>query len=164
MRAVKEVVNNPNQPIYSGSRVKTPLQTMATPKQQATQASSTSKNINTARIDRLFGRFGAVYGHIWQSQFKSEGFINLAKSEWAETLNVIDDNNLNLALNECKKRFEMPPTLPMFYQLCRTFQPVKPANYFTHTEVKRAAPEIAKKFLNQIQNICKTNRSCHKGD
>ncbi len=94
-----------------------------------------------------------MYGHIWQSQFKNEGFINIAKEEWAETLNAIEDKNLNLALKECKKRYEMPPTLPTFYQLCRSFQPVKPANYFTQTETKRAEPAIAEKFLKQIKSF-----------
>lgn len=122
MRAIKQITNNQNLPIYSGNRAKTASSMMATPKQQKAPASSTSKNIDTARIDRLFGRFGAIYGHIWQSQFKSNDFLKLAKKEWGETLHGISDRNLNLTIEECKKRFEMPPTLPMFYQICRYFQ------------------------------------------
>lgn len=102
-------------------------------------------HIDHARIDRLFGRLSAIYGHIWQSQFKQIDFVKMVKIEWEETLRGIEDKNINLALNECRKKIEMPPTLPMFYQLCRNFQPKKrvvenpinefiPANPATVTE------------------------------
>lgn len=121
MRAVKNN-NKVTQPIYSGNHVKTPSQMMATPKVQKNPASSNLKNTNIARVDRLFAHLGAIYGHVWHSQFKSEGFLNLAKEVWADGLSKIDDKNIEMAIDACKREYPMPLSLPAFYQLCRRFQ------------------------------------------
>ena len=102
---------------------------------------------NSARIDGLFVRFSAIYGHIWQSQFKDIDFLDVVKIEWDNTLKIITDENIEKALNECRKHFDMPPTLPAFYQLCISFQPIKPSNYFKPYETKVADPSIAEANL-----------------
>lgn len=107
------------------------------------------------RIKRLFARFSVVYGHIWQSQFKQENQIELADKEWSETLKEITDENIELAFSQCKKRFEMPPTLPAFYQLCRQYQPIRPVNYFLKNEIEKVNDETVKKCLEEMKNIFK---------
>lgn len=79
----------------------------------------------------------------------------MADKEWSETLRNITDENLELAFLQCKKRFEMPPTLPAFYQLCRQYQPTKPMNYFVKEEVKVASDKTVKTHLEALKQICK---------
>ena len=105
------------------------------------------------RVKQLFARFSVIYGHIWQSQFKQEDRIELADKEWSETLKEITDENMELAFSHCKKRYEMPPTLPGFYQLCRQYQPIKPSNYFVKNEEAVASFETNKKYVEQLKNI-----------
>ncbi|OGT41481.1 MAG: hypothetical protein A3F13_03485 [Gammaproteobacteria bacterium RIFCSPHIGHO2_12_FULL_40_19] len=97
----------------------------------------------------MFARLSAVYGHIWQSQFKSEGFLALAKKEWEETLREFEDYSINLAINTCRKRHEMPPTLPMLYQLCRSFQPLRVSQYRVPDDGLPTNPAVLEKY-NQI--------------
>ena len=111
------------------------------------------------RIKRLFTRFAAVYGHIWQSQYKHEKAISLADFEWSETLENISDDNMELAFTECKKRYSMPPTLPAFYQLCRQFQPIRPSNYFIFEEIKIADPVVIEANLNEMRMIVKSKNA-----
>lgn len=112
-----------------------------------TNEKSSTSTQSAPHINRLFARFGVIYGHIWQSQFKPASFLALAKKEWSETLNSIEEKNMELAINECKKRIEMPPTLPQFYQLCRNFQANNKVQLIKNTQKTRSNPVIA------IQNI-----------
>lgn len=106
-----------------------------------------------ARIDRLFVKFSAIYGHIWQSQFKQADFLNIAKKEWSETLTDITDDNIDLAFKACKKRHEMPPTLPAFYQLCRSYQPKIKINDVAKTECKPADEKNIETHLKKLREI-----------
>ncbi|TIE36073.1 Vir protein, partial [Legionella pneumophila] len=58
------------------------------PKNETTTMSSSSKDTFKAerRIDLLFSKFAAFYGHVWRSQFKDEVFLKFAKKEWQEAL------------------------------------------------------------------------------
>src|SRR3990167_6282194 len=126
--------------------------------QKSHQTSSTSIDSNDKRIDKLFARLSAIYGHVWQSQYKSPDFFDLAKKEWLETLQIITDKNIELAFKTCKERYEYPPTLPAFYQLCISFQPIKPSNYFKPYETKAADPLVAEKHLKKISEIINKNK------
>lgn len=54
------------------------------------------------RIETLFTRFTVFYGHLWRSQFKSDGFLEFAKQEWLEGLKPFNDDTLNQAILECR--------------------------------------------------------------
>lgn len=112
-----------------------------------------STNKNNARTKRLFARFAVVYGHIWQSQYKQENQVELADKEWSETLEHIGDESIEMAFKDCKKRFDMPPTLPIFYQLCRSYQPKKSANIFVNAECKPADEKTVENYLKQLREI-----------
>lgn len=71
------------------------------------------------RIDLLFSKFAAFYGHIWRSQFKDESFLRFAKKEWHEGLSVFSDTVLNEAIVGCREQYEMPPTLPQMIYYCK---------------------------------------------
>lgn len=83
--------------------------------------SSSSKDIYKVdkRIDLLFSKFAAFYGHIWRSQFKDEVFFKFAKKEWQEALSEFTDEVLTQAILNCREFYEMPPTLPQMRQCCR---------------------------------------------
>ena len=91
---------------------------------QKTQATSSScRNIAKAskRIDGLFSRFAAIYGHVWRSQFKDEDyFLPFAKKEWQEALADFSDSVLDKAIVACRNFYELPPTLPQVMQCCRS--------------------------------------------
>jgi len=67
----------------------------------------------------MFTRFAAFYGHIWRSQFKTDGFFEFAKKEWNEGLTQFSDEVVNKAVIECRDFYEMPPTLPQVINTCR---------------------------------------------
>ncbi len=91
-------------------------------KKQPQEAMSSSSN-NTCkadrRIDLLFSKFAAFYGHVWRSQFKDEVFLKFAKKEWKEALSEFSDVVLTSAIVNCRGFYELPPTLPQMLQACR---------------------------------------------
>ena len=117
------------------------------------QRSSTSANTNRDRIDQVFARLAVIYGHIWQSQFKQADFLLLAKHEWNETLSEFEETTINWAINTCKKRHEMPPTLPTLYQLCRSFEPLKKINSVAEEAYKPADPAVAHMHIRKIAEM-----------
>ena len=68
---------------------------------------------NKKRIETLFTRFAVFYGHVWRSQFKSEGFLEFAKKEWLEGLNPFSDDILNQAILECRSCQSLPSAFNM---------------------------------------------------
>jgi hypothetical protein len=80
---------------------------------------SCDTNRESKRIDLLFSKFAAFYGHIWRSQFKDEAFLKFAKKEWQEGLSVFADAVLNEAILGCREQYEMPPTLPQMIYYCK---------------------------------------------
>ena len=71
------------------------------------------------RIENLFTRFAVFYGHLWRSQFKSDGFLEFAKKEWLDGLSQFSDDILNQVILDCRDHYDMPPTLPQMIGLCR---------------------------------------------
>ena len=45
----------------------------------------------------------------------------------------------------------MPPTLPAFYQLCRSFQPIRPSNYFNPNA--KEDPAMAAKYEKKLSEM-----------
>ena len=80
---------------------------------------SSSINHVSKRIELLFTRFAAIYGHLWRSQFKSEEFIKFAKREWEDGLRGFSDQILDKAITETRDFSEMPPTLSQMIRNCR---------------------------------------------
>ncbi|HAT1711061.1 TPA: Vir protein [Legionella pneumophila] len=67
----------------------------------------------------MFTRFAVFYGHLWRSQFKSDGFLEFAKKEWSEGLKQVSDEILIQAILACRDHCDMPPSLPQMIGLCR---------------------------------------------
>ncbi|HBD9221515.1 TPA: Vir protein [Legionella pneumophila] len=67
----------------------------------------------------MFTRFAVFYGHLWRSQFKSDGFLEFAKKEWSEGIEPFSDEILNQAIFMCRDYCDMPPSLPQMIGFCR---------------------------------------------
>jgi hypothetical protein len=113
--------------------------------------SSPSKEASkvSLRIELLFSKFAAFYGHIWRSQFKDgDSFIVFVKKEWQEGLKDFTDSVVEEAVLKCRDFYEMPPTLPQVITTCRDIRREK--NAFTRIPpVERRDVEKAKVHLKQ---------------
>lgn len=115
------------------------LPAMKKNQEQTMSSPSYDTNREQKRIDLLFSKFAAFYGHIWRSQFKDEVFLKFAKKEWQEALSEFTDSVVNEATLGCREQYEMPPTLPQLITFCRQIKKrtafrVKPA----HTKAQEA--------------------------
>ncbi|HEM0351343.1 TPA: Vir protein [Legionella pneumophila] len=82
-------------------------------------STSVKPEANDKRIDTLFTRLGAIYGHVWWSSYKSESLLNLAKKEWSEGLARFNNASLKEALFYFRENSNFPPTLPQFIERCK---------------------------------------------
>jgi hypothetical protein len=98
-------------------------------------------------IETLFSKFAAFYGHIWRSQFKSEGFLEFAKKEWQEGLKDFSETIIEKAVIECAKFYELPPTLPQMIIFCRE---IKKRTIFSVVE-KTQTPKNKEIALTQLK-------------
>ena len=107
------------------------------------------------RIDLLFSKFAAFYGHVWRSQLKDEKFLKFAKSEWQEGLSVFTDAVLTKAILNCREFNEFPPTLPQMIQYCRqirkqtSFYVVKKTHVPANKAIVTACLQQCKELLAQ---------------
>lgn len=105
------------------------LQNLATPsgiaaKGVSNQTSPMSSNFNHTekhkkRIDNLFLKLAAMYGHVWKSLYKSDEFLAFTKDEWLNALARFDDEIITKTLLYSRNHYEYPPTLPQFIECCK---------------------------------------------
>ena len=107
------------------------------------------------RIKQLFARFTAIYGYIWQNQYKQNDCIQAAAKEWEETLLPIDNESLEKAIHHCRKRCELPPTLPNFYQICRNFQAGTRLRVVTKIEPQKTISPTGETCLREMKEKLK---------
>lgn len=115
MQSIRKVLEN----VTPHKICSAPPVTQTTSQQKAMSSSSNDIYKVEKRIDLLFSKFAAFYGHIWRSQFKDEAFFKLAKKEWQEALSEFTDAVLTKAILGCREFYELPPTLPQMIQRCR---------------------------------------------
>ncbi|HHX7430291.1 TPA: Vir protein [Legionella pneumophila] len=98
----------------------------------------------------MFTRFAVFYGHLWRSQFKSEGFLEFAKKEWLEGLSQFSDDILNQVIIECRDHCEMPPTLPQMIGFCRGIKK-RSSFYVAAKDVSSAKKEVVEANIKQCK-------------
>ncbi|CEG62209.1 Legionella vir region protein LvrB [Legionella micdadei] len=120
----------------------------------ATPTSSSSQNgeVSRNRMDSLFLKFAACYGHAWRSQLKHEQFISFMKEEWSQALIDIKDTVLESAIKVCMANKELPPTLPQFIEICKSIEK-KNAVFKVTPSTKPKTPAIAEFNLSQMKKI-----------
>lgn len=102
------------------------------------------------RIENLFTRFAVFYGHLWRSQFKSDGFLEFAKKEWLEGLSQFSDDILNQVILDCRDHCDMPPTLPQMIGLCRDIKK-RTSFYVTPKEYRPACKKVVEENIRQCK-------------
>lgn len=121
---------------------------------------SNSSNSDKAekRIDLLFSKFAAFYGHVWRSQFKDEAFLKFAKKEWQDALGGYSDAVLTKAILSCREFYELPPTLPQMLQCCKDAKKQISGNEQPNLNQLHAALHIAQGDLRHFRRLlnCKT--------
>lgn len=95
------------------------LPVMKKNQEQTMSSHSSDTNKEQKRVDLLFSKFAAFYGHIWRSQFKDEQFLKFAKKEWLEGLTGFTDAVVHEAIIGCRDHYEMPPSLPQMIAYCK---------------------------------------------
>lgn len=126
-------------------------------KTQATSSSSANSKKVAERIEKLFTKFAAFYGHVWRSQFKSEGFLEFAKKEWQEGLKSFSDEMLIKAIQHCRDFQEMPPTLPQLIGICRDMR--KRQDFFRKTEKPVSATKsVMTRHISKCKEILIKNK------
>lgn len=116
----------------------------------------TNSERNVKRIDRLFLRFAAFYGHVWRSLFKSDEFLTFTKKEWQQGLIDFEDNLLEKAADVCRANQGYPPALPLFIDICKSLKnSVVPTlnEKQVKSSVTAITPEIAEENLRKIKAI-----------
>ncbi len=71
------------------------------------------------RINQLFMRFSAIWGHKFTSPFPTAEAIEVAKAEWLDALRPLSDEQVMAGIEQCRSRCEWPPSLPEFIRHCR---------------------------------------------
>ena len=118
MQSVKQLLEKNPQEICSALQATQPMSNQ-TNSPEKTSSNSNDINSEIRRIDLLFSKFAAFYGHIWRSQFKDEAFLVFAKKEWREALTEFSDDVFDKAILSCREFYELPPTLPQMILCCR---------------------------------------------
>lgn len=124
-------------------------ETQKTNPSNPTSSTSTVSEYGKKRIENLFTRFAVFYGHLWRSQFKSDGFLDFAKNEWLEGLAVFSDVILTQAILDCRNHCDMPPTLPQMIGLCRDIK--RRTLRVAPEEYQLASKEVAEKHIRQCK-------------
>lgn len=146
MQHLGKLLEMNQQKICSGAQMTT--------KTHSTPTSSHSNDVNKdgKRIDILFSRFAAFYGHVWRSQFKDEGFLGFAKKEWAVALGEFTDATLIKTILYCREAYEMPPTLPQVIHCARQLRK-KNTFYVVNKDHVPVAPDVVISNLKQCKEL-----------
>lgn len=104
-------------------------------------------------INQLFERFSAIYGHLWNSLFKSTYHAKVMRDEWFNALEGYALPTLQAAvLIAMQHKLTYPPTLPEFLQYCRQVESQQ-RTYKPPDPVKKADPAVADYHLAQIKKM-----------
>ena len=153
MQAVRQILEMNQQKICSGSPVtQKESRDNLIKKPNAMSSLSNDANNQSKRIDLMFTRFAAFYGHVWRSQFKDENFFGFAKKQWQEGLTNFSDEILDKAIVHCRETYEMPPTLPQVIILCRQIKK-RIEFYVPSTDYNPAKVEVVLHHLRQCKDI-----------
>lgn len=121
---------------------------------KTTLSNSNASESHKKRVELLFSRFAAFYGHLWRSQFKSNGFLEFAKKEWVDGLSQFTDEVVNKATIECRDFYEMPPSLPQVIGICRGIRK-RYECFVPRDEINKASPELAMISIKQCKSFLK---------
>lgn len=114
---------------------------------------STITEDDRKRIEKLFLRFTAIYGHIWKSIYKSEQLLEVTKQEWAMNLKPFNNQILKEVLMDCTQHLNHPPTLPLFISKCRSIEKRMNEHFSRQKPMKVICSEAADLNLKKMREI-----------
>lgn len=120
---------------------------------KATSCNSTLPKIKDVRIDTLFSRLGAIYGHLWLSLHQNERLLAFAKKEWFEGLQAFDTATVKEVLLKYREKHAYPPTLPQFIECCKSVKKRKEGFSFEARKGVKNSSDVAKKHLRAIREF-----------
>ncbi len=148
MQNIKNIIEKNMDKATCSVHLLTPNANQTQPQKTLSHCSDTNKA--DKRIDLLFSRFAAFYGHVWRSQFKDEAFLRFAKKEWFDALKDFADKVIIQAILTCRETWDMPPTLPQVVQVCRDIK-----NRETFYVVKQTAQPANKALVMSCLQRCR---------
>jgi DNA polymerase III delta prime subunit len=96
-------------------------------------------------VDRLFSRFGAMYGAQWAEKWR--GFdVDEVKKVWAEDLGSFSGEQIKRALDHARKNCSFPPSCPEFASLCRQFRGDQSNVLYLAAPVSKMPPHIVEQL------------------
>lgn len=162
MQSFRQIMADSPLPTYYGNPAKQVLTSASMSPSHPSQETSSPliKDVSIdKRIDRLFLRLGAIYGHIWFSTYKNEYLLKITKEEWTDALQPFDTSILKDALLRIREHNPYPPTLPQFIECCKALrnrhQPYLPKTKDVHQPPDHAA------VLAHLEALLKKVRSPH---
>lgn len=151
MQNIQQLMQKNLQSKFSGTHAetRTSISTKKNPgnQTQATSSSSATPEVHDKRIDTLFSRLGAIYGHIWWSNFQNERGLAGAKKEWFDALLRFDNQILKETLLMLREGRGYPPTLPQFIEDCKAVQGRRIPRPMNQDSNKPASREVAEMHL-----------------
>ena len=121
------------------------------PQDQKTSSNSDENAIYDKRIDTLFIRFAAIYGHLWVNNFNDERTIYFAKKEWSEGLKPFNNAIVKEALLQFREKHRFPPSIPEFIACCKEKVARKQLTTVLSEPIKKPSPEVAKHHINMMK-------------
>jgi len=101
-------------------------------------------------IDRFFVRFNSIYGHLWSSRYQSLDLLKAAKAEWARDLGAYSVAQISKAIEDCKRAYKKPPTLPEFLEFLRVGKQGGHRDFLKVAQLKSSV-ETAAPFRDQLK-------------
>jgi len=103
------------------------------------------------RIDTLFVRFAAIYGHFWINNFNDERTIYFAKKEWSEGLKPFTNAIIKEALLQFREKHRFPPRIPEFIACCKDKEARKRLTTTASEPIKKPSPQVAKHHIKMMK-------------
>ena len=107
-------------------------------------------------IDALFTKFETMYGQQFIDKWKNCN-VDQVKQTWAEELGSLNGETIKAGIEVCKDTCKFPPSLPEFYQLCKSMRK-PPEQRFNLPHHKKYSPEVAKENLEKIKDLLKHSK------
>ena len=151
MQRINQVIDESLQQTFTQKPAKASHSTSKTMNPSRDQAPMSSSSGNQEeydkRMDTLFSRFAAIYGHVWISSYPTEVSLKFAKCEWSDALTRFDNQVMKQALIDIREHNKFPPTLPEFIACCKEKLARRKITTVDKKEIQPTDPKVARKHL-----------------
>lgn len=111
------------------------------------------QTMSTKRTHRIFLRFNSIYGGTWSSRFVTQRMYDEAIQEWTQDLARYSDQEIELAIQACKQRYQLAPTLPQFLELVKNEHYRKKTPAAPAPKAQPGSKEVAMRAITQMRDV-----------